>query len=472
MSIIQSVIRIYDAATALPTDLVTQKTTSGPSTSITIDDNLEEGTNYWATAQVEDDSHIQSAESAPFAFSTLPDVEFFSAPTAGSDYISAQLNGITQDVTISYYGLQYSTSSSFSPLNEAQDAQGYVDIYNLTEHTSYWVRPFVIDQYNRKWVNTGLARNITTAYAKPTLTWTGISTISATSWSQSINIQSLDALTSVVCTYTPAGGSAQTMSMSATTGTQTCSLTGLTPNTTYTVVVRATNSAGYTDSQTLTIRTDTSVATVATSAVSVNNASNHITATSTATYDSTVITLVSNSIALYTNNAHSGSPVSVSTGSSDVFTDTLPAASPDTEYYIFGHITYTVGSDPTIIDAWSDGERIRTYALLSFGNITTTNNTASVPYSISGVATSVNIEMSVDQSTWTAQPASTSGGTLSITSLTPNTTYYIRGRVQSTAGWSDYITSNFTTTNVLPTVVVDSVTNITPTEATINLTIS
>lgn len=470
MAITQSLVRVYEDS--LKQTLIGSWPGSSPNWTTIDVDNLEEGTEYYATAQVTVDG-IQSAESQVYRFYTLPDVDYFTQPSASEGHIYAELEGVTTDVTVSYYGMQYATNSSFSPLTEVQNSQTAVDISGLVEHTDYWVRPFVIDEFNRKWVNTSLVRQLTTPYAKPVVTWTGMAAVGVDTFQQNVNVQSTAAITAVTVYFSEVGGSTQSFNLQAQTGTQQVSISGLTPNTSYTVYVKATNSSGYTNSSTESFTTGAAQMAVEVTQALVSNTNNIITATSRATYDNS-ITLINNYLELWDNNSHTGTAVEVSMGSIDTYTNNLAHANPDENYYVFGHVTYTIGSDPTVLEAWSSPVSVNTYALLSFGQITTTNNSASIPYSVLGVPISDDIAYSSDNgSTWNTIPVSTlSGGTLTLSGLTHNTTYSLRGRCQSAAGWQGYVTTTFTTTNVLPVVVVDSVTNITTTEAQVNLTIS
>ena len=469
MAITQSLVRVYEDS--LKQTLVGSWAGQSPNwTTIGVDD-LDEGKEYYATAQVTVDG-IQSAESAVYRFYTLPNVTYFSQPSASEGTISTQLTGVTEDVTISYYGLQYATNSSFSPMVEYQQVQGGVDIHGLSENTTYWVRPFVIDQFNRKWVNTDAVATATTPYAKPVVSWTGMAAVGVDTYQCQVTVTSTAPITAVTVYYGEVGGSTSSYNLLAQTGTQNVSLTGLTPNTSYTVYVRATNSAGYTNSSTSTFTTGTAQMAVEITQSSVNNTTNVISATSRATYDNT-ITLVSNDLELWDNNSHTGSAIERMQGSTDTYANNFSHADPDETYYVFGHVTYTIGSDPTLLEAWSSPVTVQTYSLLSFGQIQTTNTGATIPYSVSGTPISDEVAYSADGSTWTSIPVTTlSGGTLTLSGLTANTTYQLRGRCQSSAGWQGYVSTTFTTTNVLPIVVVDSVTNITPTEATVNLTIS
>lgn len=469
MAITQSLVRVYEDS--LKQTLVGSWPGSSPNWTTIAVDELEEGKEYYATAQVTVDG-IQSAESQVYRFYTLPDVSYFTQPVVSEGQISTQMLAVTEDVTVSYFGLQYATNSSFSPLTEVQGPQGGVDINNLAENTTYWVRPFVIDEYNRKWVNTSLTEQLTTPYAKPVVTWTGMAAVGIDTYQHQINIQSTAAITDVTVYYTD-GSTTSSFNLQNQTGTQQISISGLTPNTGYSIYVKATNASGYTNSSTETFTTGQAQMAVEVTQAQVSNTNNIISVTSRATYDSS-ITLISNSVELWENNSHTGTAYESNTGSTDTYTNNLAHANPDETYYVFGHVTYTIGSDPTVLEAWSSPVTVHTYALLSFGSITTSNGTASIPYSVLGVPISDDIAYSSDGgTTWTTIPVPTlSGGTLTLSGLTPNTTYSLRGRCQSAAGWQAYVTTTFTTTNVLPVVTVSSVTNITTTDATVNLTIS
>lgn len=474
MSIIQSIVKVYDDQQK--TTLITSVTTQGASTAIPVDE-LDEGEEYWVTAQVEDDSHLQSNESAPYRFYTLPDVTWHTGSPGSTDStISAQLDVTTHVVNVSRWGICYDTNSSFTNPTYYDGAnQGYVDVTGLTEHTRYYLRPYIIDEFNRRWVNIDVETNIWTRYAKPVVTWTGVSTVGVTTWQNQINVTSTDTISSIVVSYQAQGGPLNTMNLTPQTGTQSVSLTGLTANTQYSVTVRATNSAGYTDSSTQTFSTYAgSVQVDALSAV-VNNSNNNIAASGRAQANDASVTITGLDLELFTNNSHTGTAAQTIQGTSPYtsVSGTFNVANPDTTYYVFAHATYTVGSDPTVYDSWSTPITAQTYAMLSFGSITTTNNSASIAYSVSGTALSDDIAYSTDNTNWTSIPVSTlSGGTLSLTSLTPSTSYYLRGRCQSAAGWQDYVTTTFATTGTLPVVTVTSVTNITPTEAQVNLAIS
>lgn len=471
MAITKSVIKIY--ADEYKTQLVGNKTTLSGATEIPIS-GLTEGTAYWGTVTVEDDNNLTSDESPVYKFYTLPDVVWSTQPVATADTITATMAAVTHDVGAYVFGMRLSTSQDLSNYTD-YTGHNTVTITGLTENTTYWVAPLVVDEFGRKWVNESLKQSVGTSYELPIINWYGMSAVGITDFHASVNVISSSPLTSVVCTYTPVGGSAQTQTLSATTGVQGVNLTGLTPNTTYSVVVRATNSAGYDETTTNTFTTNSAAGgiEVALENVSVNNSNNEITGTSKATYDSNVITITGHYLELWDNAQHTGAAIeSVSGGANATITQTLSHANPDEVYFLFGRVTYTVSGDLTVYTAWSEPEKVLTYALLSFGLVSPTSTSADVPYSVAGDAISVEIAYSVDQNSWTNLPVpSRTGGTINIPNLNPSTQYYVRGRVQSTFGWSDYETTTFTTSAIGVTVTIINITNIYETGADINLNI-
>lgn len=473
MPITQSTIRIY--ADQLKTDLVHEQTTSGSATSILIADVLDAGTEYWCTVQAVDGQGLTTEESSVYRFYTLPDVTWFAGPYASVNSISAQLEGITDDVTITRYGIVYATQSDFSDAVYYDQVQGGIDIYGLEESTRYYVRPYVIDEFDRRWVNIDAETYVDTTATVPVVNWTGMSAIEATKYRSQINITSSSTLTSVVAVLTPSGGSPQTITLSPTVGVQGVVITGLTPNTSYSVVVNATNSGGTGHSTTRTFTTMSAAgsAQVELTSVSVSNSNNIISVDSRATYDSSIVTITGHYIELYSNDTHTGTAEESNSGGAVAnYSNNLSHANPDETYYVFSRVTYTVQGDNNVYTAWSEPYEVTTYALLSFGNITTTQTTASVPYSVAGSATSVELEYSLDGVSWIAIPASSlSGGTVTISNLTQDTQYQLRGRCKSESGWQDYDTTSFRTTSFTTTVTIVSITNIYENGADVNLNI-
>lgn len=474
-----STIKIY--ADSAKSTLVKSVNTSGSALTIPVD-NLSEGTLYYATAQVVDEYSLTSAESPVYQFYTLPDLDFASVTpfswVSSTGTLTVRLDEVTNDVSYSQFGMKYSINSDMSNattiwLEEGSHAE--FDITGLSEDTTYWFVPCLIDEFSRTYYCEDKITDYDTGYAVPTVSWTGIATVGQTTYTNNINITSTTNLTSVVLTCQDGNGTTITQNLSTTTGAQSVSLSGLSPNTAYTASVTATNSVGSATSSSVSFTTNAASISVALGLDSVDNSTNLVNMTSRITADNS-ITLVSHGIYIYDNSSHSGTAVTGETQStpSATFSATNMAhLDPDETYWGFSKVEYTVSGDATTYTIWSSPIEIVTYALLSFGNITTGNDNASIPYTVSGSATSVTIEYSTDNSTWiTATVPSLTSGTVSLSGLTTDTYYYLRGRCKSSAGWSGYTTSNFTTTAVASTVTITEIENITPTSADVTITVS
>lgn len=477
MNITQSIVRVY--ADENLTQLVASETTAGPATTIPFED-LTEGAVFWATVQVTADG-MQSAESDPFKFYTLPDVEYFTPPGAGLNYISVQMLEVTDTVEVITFGLRLSTDSNFTTYTDYTGPQGGIDIWNLPSNTNFWVRPLIIDEFGRLWVDEDLTVALTTGTALPTINWSGMSAIGTTTFNGAVNVTSTTPILSVVCTYTKQGGTAQTLNLTATTGVQPVNLTGLSPNSQYTVVVRATNAAGYAETTAMTFTTmkgEAAGVEVACGVGGVDNSTNEIPVESKAIIP-TDVTITGHYIELWENDTHSGTAFeSINCGPLAVVMNTLGHADPDETYFVFSRVTYTIGSDPTEYEAWSDPVEVLTYSLFKFTNVKPTDTTAEVRYAVAGSYAGTEIQYSTDGANW--RPIPSGGGDIregvTIVDLNPDTTYYLRGRCKSAAGWSGWAETTFTTEadsgNEADEVDITSIDYITETTATFTVTIS
>lgn len=472
MAIVSSVIKVY--ADQNKQTLVTSVTTSGSAVTIPLD-NLDPGTPYWATVTATDNRGITSPESQVYQFYTLPYIEFSGTMHTGTDWFSSLLAYDTNGVGISRWGIIYDTSSSFTDPT-------YVEVHpmptqevvvsGLTEGTTYYARATVLDEFGRRWTNPNTV-TVATDGSIPTITWTGFSSLGPTSFTHNVNIQSTSALTSVVAVYTPYGGSPVTVTLSNTTGTQAVNLTGLTPNTNYTLVVRATNAAGTAESIAQTFTTSGISIDVKLTSVSVSNSNNIITVESEAAADASC-TITGHYVDMFMTADIARNPVEeVSGGANDQIRVNLGHADPDTTYFLYGKVTYTIGSDPTVYTAWSEPLKVDTYSLLAFTSITPTSDEVEVRYAVMGTADSIDIQYSADGTNWHPMTQGVIRSGVVGYGLAPNTSYQLRGRCRSNAGWCDYVYDSFITESTTTAYVsVDSVTNITSGGADVNLTIS
>jgi hypothetical protein len=151
----------------------------------------------------------------------------------------------------------------------------------------------------------------------------------------------------------------------------------------------------------------------------------------------------------------------------------LGHADPDTTYFLYGKVTYTIGSDPTEYTAWSEPLKVDTYSLLAFTSITPTSDEVEVRYAVMGTADSIDIQYSADGVNWHPMTQGVIRSGVVGYGLAPSTNYQLRGRCRSNAGWSDWVTDTFRTeAGTTVSVLVDSVTNVTGTSANVNLIIS
>lgn len=472
MSVTNSIIRIYGNAAL--TDLVTT-VTDGADTDLEVT-GLSAGTKYWATAQVTADG-LTSEESTPYIFYTLPYIEFSGTMHTGTDWFSSLLTVTTTDVGILRWGIAYSESSEFTDpvyVSVKPMPSQEVMVSGLEQNTTYYARAFVTDIYGRTWVNPNTV-TVSTDAAAPTIEWHGMIAIGTTSFDAAIKVASDIALTSVVCTYTD-GVTPVTVNLSAVTGVQSVSLTGLKPNTSYSVTCTATNASGSASTSAATFTTGMITLDIKLTSVLVSNSTNIITVSSEAVADASC-TITGHYIDLYTDAEHSGRLIEeVSGGANAQITQNLSHADPDSTYFVFGKVTYTIGSDPTVYTAWSEPVKVQTYSLFSFTEITPYDTSADVRYAVAGSYSGLDCAISTDQVNWTpiSMNENLRNGS-NISGLTPDTTYYLRGRCKSEAGWSDYVYSSFTTGNgasTADTVDITAVTYITETTATFTVTIS
>jgi len=441
MSIVSSTIKIYDSNHTLietiPVLGDTMETTAS---------SLSPGTNYYATVESVDDQQQSSGVSSPFYFNTLPQVNFIGYVTRDSSGFVRQMTNTTDSVQVIENGIVWDTSSSFT--NPRYVAGTMVD--GLDENTTYYYKPYCIDEFNRRWVNSNDVNNVTTLYAVPTIDWVSILSPTAGSFSATIKVTSSISVSSVVAEITTSGVTT-TQSLTTQTGEQNIVITGLMPNTYYTIRIKATNTSGdgYSTVESFTTAIpQEEVEVTLVNGVWVDDSDNTISGQSIATFDPNDITITGHYIDMFDNNEHQGSPISTySGGALSSITCTITGASPDTIYYMFGRVTYYVGSDSgTIYTQWSNPMSIITYSLLVFDSIEPNIDGADITFSVAGTSRNTVIEYSVDELNWVTIPISDpQGESIQLTGLQSHITYYLRGMVFCAAGRSAYVTDRFDT---------------------------
>lgn len=468
MAITQSIIKLYSdqamtqlVGTYTDTDNDQHEVLTG----------LTPGTQYWLTVESKN-NYGNWSNPKQATFYTIPQVNLTGVVNRGDTSFVRPVTETTSDVTVSVKGLEYATDNLFS---DSVRVPNYT-VTGLIENTTYYYRPWCRDIFGREWVNTSDVDNVTTLYAIPVVEYAQINGATLTTFDCSINVISLDTISQVYAELTTSGVTT-TINLTATQGIQHVLLSGLTPNTTYSVVFCAVNSSGIGNSVTYnftTLQQTGQVDVILRSGQLVSSVDNSVTATCDLSYDQNEITIVSNNIYIYDNDLHQNTPVDSDSSVLDSFTTTLTNVVADTDYYVFGKAEYTVGADPTVYTEWSVPVAIRTYSLLSFISITPGNDNCQVVYTVDGTSANTQMEYSVDNVNWTTVPIlNPQGGTVTITGLTPNTNYYLRGRAQNQAGWQTFVEDTFTTTGVIPLGIhLNNITNITDDSATINLTIT
>ena len=285
-TIISTEIQVFSGTTAT-TQIGTTITEQGSPSTVnmsyaTLGVNLSAGEQYCCRARCTNDESYTTDWTAPYAFKTLIFTEILTL-TGGNGTLAPELTFTynNQVLTNTECGVYVSTNSSGSnatkiPASDEQEAgQGWV-ITGLSEHTTYYVIPYVIDdlgrEYKGDWAN---AETANTGYLVPTVTLSNMSS-TYNSISGNVTISTNDTLSSVYLTIRPAGGgTSHTVNLTSATGVQNFTITDgdtdassgtitISPSTAYIITVYAVNTSGGTGNGTANITTaQQSTATIA-----------------------------------------------------------------------------------------------------------------------------------------------------------------------------------------------------------------
>jgi uncharacterized protein (TIGR02145 family) len=355
-------------------------------------------------------------------------------------------------------------------------------ITGLSSYTTYFVRAYATNSVGTSY---GDQKSFTTL-TLPTVTTGNITSITQNSASGGGNVTSAGGGTvsargivwSTNQNPTVTSNMGQTTDGSGT-GTFTTNITGLTANTTYYVRAYATNSAGtaYGEQKSFTTSQNLAAPTVSTSNV-LNITANSATCGGTVSSDGNA-TVTARGVCWSTSQNPTISNYSTTNGSgTGIFTSTLSGLSANTTYYVRAYATNSQGTSYGSQRMFTTSQNI-TAPSVTTSNITSiTQNSANsggeVTSTGGGTVSSRGVVWSNSPNPTTASNlgmttngSGTGSFTSSLTSLSPNTSYYVRAYATNSAGTSYGAQLTFTTQQniTLPTVTTNNITSITQNSA-------
>lgn len=279
-TIISTELKVYTGTTTAGTQVgttITDSTRGGPNSvnldNTTLGANLSAGEQYCVVARCTNDENYTTDWTSPYPFKTLI-LGVINTLTGENGRISAQMAfTYNKDVlTVSECGVYVSTNASGAgavkkPAPNEQEATRGFDITELTENTTYYVVPFVLDNLNREYVGSWSdASTANTGYNVPAITISNTAT-TYNSVSGNLNVETNDTLSEVYIDIWPTGGQTHyRINKSATTGNQNFTITDgdtdsngdtivISPSTEIRLTVYATNTSGGTGTAQATVTT-------------------------------------------------------------------------------------------------------------------------------------------------------------------------------------------------------------------------
>lgn len=266
------------------------------------------------------------------------------------------------------------------------------------------------------------------------------------------------------------------------TGSYTCNLSGLQPNTTYYVRAYATNSKGtaYGTQVTFTTTESISIPTVTTTIVS-SIRFNYAMTGGNVTSDGGATVTERGVVYSTSKNPTTASATKVASGSgTGVFTTPLEYLSPNTTYYVRAYATNSVGTAYGTELTFTTEKQVVLATLTTASVSQVTTNSAFVEANVTndggGDITERGFVFGTEQNPTIASAAKiasgTGTGTFSVTldGLTPSTKYYVRAYARNAAGTAYggkaiFTTSDLPTSVTLPTVTTTAASSIKETSA-------
>ena len=278
-TIITTDLKVYSGTTTAGTQVGNTITKQGSPTTVALDSTslgvyLTAGEQYCVIARCTNDEQYTTDWTQPYPFKTLIFAEIVTL-AGGQGMLSPELSFTynNQVLTVQECGVYVSTNASGSnsqkiAASDEQEAEQGWQITGLTENTTYYVIPYVIDdlgrEYRGDWAN---AETASTGYAAPTVTISNVVT-TYNSISGNVNITTNDTLQSVTLRIIPTGGGSgyQYKTLTNTVGLQTWSVTNgdlddqsnpivINPSTEYSIMITAVNTSHGTGSATVTATT-------------------------------------------------------------------------------------------------------------------------------------------------------------------------------------------------------------------------
>ncbi len=316
---------------------------------------LEDGTKYYVRAYATNSKGTAYGEEHFFTTTAYGTPTISTSTITNISYTSATCGGnVTADggLTITERGVCYSTTTNPSIYDNKVTSSGTTGSFTcslngLIENTKYYVRAYAT---NNKGTAYGAVKTFTTtSYSKPTVTTSSITNISYTSATCGGNVTADGGLTIMergVCYSTTTNPSIydNKVTSSGTTGSFTCSLTGLIANTKYYVRAYATNSKGtiYGEEKSFTT-TAYSMPTVTTSTVT-NKSYTTATCGGSVTADGG-LTITERGVCYSTSTSPTIYDNKVtSSGTTGSFTCSLTGLTANTKYYVRAYATNNKGT--------------------------------------------------------------------------------------------------------------------------------
>ena len=394
---------------------------------------------------------IGTSYGASFSFRTSATLATLSTTNASSITSTSAVSGgnITSDggSTINSRGVCYSTTSNPTTTNNyILSGSGIgsfsLNISGLLPNTTYYARAFAINSSGTAY---GLQISFITRTSLATLTTTSVSSISSSSATSGGNITSDGgyAVTSRgVCysTFSNPSISNSIVNSGSGLGSFTSNLTGLSQNVTYYVRAFATNALGTAYGSQFSFTTIATLATLTTTSVSNITASSAISGGNVTSDGGYTVTSRGVCFATYSNPTISNSTVYSGT-SIGSFTSNIPGLSQNTTYYVRAFATNALGTAYGSQYSFTTISGLPILTTTVATNISRTTVTTGGNITSSGSSTITNrgvcYARTSNPTTGNQYVLSGSGtGTFisSITSLLPNTTYYVRAFAINTSG--------------------------------------